>query len=128
MLVGKLRKNFFNGIEKIAKENNVTSDKVQIKLIFGESPLNPLKYIICVDWKQVRESNFKEVMDIKLDLIGQENIVVPQLVHKMAMNMQECGCEPEKFSAYLFPYNETIMVSLYCEAKNVKNTPIENLF
>ena len=130
MLVGTIKNDFINGIGKIAQEKNVNPSEVQIRLTYGESPNNPLKYHTLTKWdaKTLEESTFKKILDLKLDLIGKEGLVVPYILQAMALNMQELGVEPQNFVTYLVLQQETIFACFYDGNKPLKNVPIEKLF
>lgn len=128
MLVGKIKKDFLSGLERLSRKNDCNIEQIQIKLVFGESPENPIAYSICKDWKFLESSTYKDILNKKFDLIGEENLVTPYLIQAMASNMQEFGCEPQEFSAYLHEFKGTIMVSMFSGVNCKKTTPVEGLF
>jgi hypothetical protein len=128
MLVGKIKKDFLSGLERLSRKNDCNIEQIQIKLVFGESPENPIAYSICKDWKFLEVSTYKDILNKKFDLIGEENLVTPYLVQAMATNMQEFECEPHEFSAYLHEFKGTIMVSMFHGVNCKKTTPVEGLF
>lgn len=128
MIVGKIKDDFLKGVEKISIKQGCNIEQIQIKLTFGESPENPIVYTLCKDWKPYEVSSYKAIMDKKFDLIGTEGLVTPYLLQSMAQNMQEMGCEPTDFSAYLQEFKGTIMVALFNKVNCVKTIPIEKLF
>ena len=128
MLVGKIKKDFLSGLERLSRKNDCNIEQIQIKLVFGESPETPIAYSICKDWKFLESSTYKDILNKKFDLIGEENLVTPYLIQAMASNMQEFGCEPQEFSAYLHEFKGTIMVSMFSGVNCKKTTPVEGLF
>lgn len=111
MLVGKLKKEFLSGLERLSRKNDCNIEQIQIKLVFGESPEQPIAYFICKDWKDLNKSTFGEILDAKLPIM--ENFVTPYLLQAMASNMQEFECEPHEFSAYLHEFKGDIMASMF---------------
>ena len=128
MLVGKIKKDFLNGVEKIALKKKCNIEQIQIKLTFGESQENPIVYTLCEEWKPYEVSTYKAIMDKKFDLIGEEGLVTPYLIQSMATKMQEIDAEPSEFSAYLQEFKGTIMVALFKGVNCIKTLPIEQLF
>ena len=116
------------GIERLSRKNDCNIEQIQIKLVFGESPETPIAYSICKDWKFLESSTYKDILNKKFDLIGEENLVTPYLLQAMASNMQEFECEPNEFSAYLHEFKGTIMVSMFNGVNCKKTTPVEGLF
>lgn len=128
MLVGKIKKDFLSGLDRLSRKNDCNIEQIQIKLVFGESPEKPIAYSICKEWKFLESSTYKDILNKKFDLIGEENLVTPYLIQAMASNMQEFGCEPQEFSAYLHEFKGTIMVSMFSGVNCKKTTPVEGLF
>lgn len=128
MIVGKIKKDFLNGLDKISLKRGCNVEQIQVKLSFGESQEKPIVYHLCQNWVSYEESTYKAIMDKKFDLIGEEGLATPYLLQSMAKLMQEFSVEPTDFSVYLMEFKGTIMVAVFDKVNCLKTLPIEKLF
>lgn len=127
IFIGKIKKDFIKNINRLGTEHQ--SQSIQIRLKFGEREEAPIYYAICKDWKVIKHSNYKEIMDVTLDLMGQEGMLTPPLYEAMKKFCIElCERDIENFAAYLFIHGGDIAVAIYRGTTCVKTSRIEDLF
>ena len=63
-------------IERYAKENEVSNERVQL-LIYTDNPDLEPKYKVLLDNKPLKEVSFNEILNVKLDFLGREFIATP---------------------------------------------------
>lgn len=129
IFIGGIKKDFLKNIKRIANEMGVPEKDVQIRLKFGSTEEKPILYAICKTYALVKESTFKEIMDVTLDLKGREIMLTPPLYETMKNNCIGANCERiEDFSAFLFIHENQIGVAMYNRATVIKVTEVSKLF
>jgi hypothetical protein len=129
IFIGGIKKDFLKNIKRIANEMGVPEKDVQIRLKFGSTEEKPILYAICKNYALVKESTFKEIMDVTLDLKGREIMLTPPLYETMKNHCIGANCERiEDFSAFLFIHDNQIGVAMYNRATVIKVTEVSKLF
>lgn len=124
----KIAKDFIKGIKSIATTQNVEYTNVQIRLTFSGIEDSPIKYERCVNWQPQGETTYKRIMNINMDLLGQEAMVTPVILQSMVKQCQELEIDAEKFSVFLFAKDEQVGVAIFDGGENKKICPISKLF
>jgi len=132
----KIERNFIAGLKKFANEHSVLIDQVQVCItpqVIDEQPA--LLYRKAIDWQPKEEVTFKQIMDMKVDLLGLEASISPAIFQIIAEQSQKLSIEPDNISAWLFivnkdndPSEPCIMVFFYNGSEPVKGYPILELF
>lgn len=129
IFIGGIKKDFLKNIKRIAGEMGLQEKEVQIRLKFGATEEKPILYAICKNYALVKESTFKEIMDVTLDLKGREMMLTPPLYETMKKHCIGANCDKiEDFSAFLFIHEEQIGVAMYNRANVIKVTEVSKLF
>lgn len=124
----KIAKDFAKGVANFAKELGVSEKDVQIRLTFGDSEEAPINYQLCGSWKIVRDTHYKEIMGLKLDILGQEGMVVPYIYKSMANNTTNLQIDPTAFSAFLYKREDNkVGVAIFDGSQHKKITTINEL-
>jgi hypothetical protein len=127
IFIGKVKKDFIKAIKRLNEEHS--SESIQIRLKFGYVEEKPILYAICHEWNLIKESTYKEIMDVKLDLMGQEGMMTPPLYEAMKKFCIElCDRDIPNFSAFLFLHGGDVAVAIYNGSNCVKMSRIEDLF
>lgn len=124
----KIAKDFVKGIKSIATTQNCDYQNVQIRLTFSGIEEQPIKYEKCVNWQPNGEITYKRIMNINMDLLGQEAMVTPIILQSMVKQTYEFGIDADKLSVYLFARDEQVGVAIYDGGTNKKICPIAKLF
>jgi hypothetical protein len=125
---GKIAKDFIKGIKSIATTHQVEYTNVQIRLTFSGVEELPIKYERCINWQPQGEITYKRIMNINMDLLGQEAMVTPVILQSMVKQSQELGIDAEKLSVFLFAKDEQVGVAIFDGGENKKICPIAKLF
>jgi hypothetical protein len=129
IFISGIKKDFIKNIDRISKELGCDVKSVQIRLKFGTTNEKPILYGICKDYALVKQSTFKEIMDITLDLKGREMIMTPPLYEAMKKYCIEAQCAKiEDFSAFLFNHEGQVAVAMYNGSNCFKVCEISKLF
>jgi hypothetical protein len=124
----KIAKDFSKGIASFAKEFEVLEKDVQVRLTFGENEESLINYQVCCSWKIQRGTNYKEIMGLKIDILGQENMVVPYIYKSMVANCQGLQIEMNAFSSFLYKREDgKIGVAIFDGSTHKKITTISEL-
>jgi hypothetical protein len=125
---GKIAKDFIKGIKSIATTQNVEYTNVQIRLTFSGIEDSPIKYEKCLNWQPNGEVTYRRIMNINMDLLGQEAMVTPVILQSMVKQCQQLEIDAEKFSVFLFAKDEQIGVAIFDGGENKRVCPISKLF
>lgn len=129
IFIGGIKKDFIKNIKRIANDMGVKNTSIQIRLKFGTTEEKPILYAIAKDYALVKESTFKEIMDVTLDLKGSEMLLTPPLYEAMKKNCIEAECERiEDFTGFIFLHEEQIGVAMYNKAHCFKLCEVSQLF
>ena len=90
--------------------------------------LDIIKYEKCLEWQPKGEVTYKRIMNITMDLLGQENMVTPIILQSMVKQSEENEIDPMELSVYLFAKDEKIGVAIFKGTTHVKVCPIAKLF
>lgn len=87
MFLNELKKDFFKAFDKHAKQQQVTTEQLQVKLQLGKAE-GEITYEIYRDWKtKIQSTDFKGVMCIRLDIFNKEAMLTPVLHSLMNIHM-----------------------------------------
>ena len=124
----KIAKDFIKGIKSIATTQNVEYTNVQIRLTFSGIEESPIKYQKCFNWQPDGEVTYRRIMNINMDLLGQEAMVTPVILQSMVKQCRELEIDAEKLSVFLFAQNEQIGVAIFDGGTKKTVCPIAKLF
>ena len=129
IFIGGIKKDFIKNIKRISNEMGVKETSIQIRLKFGTTEDKPILYAIAKDYSLVKESTFKEIMNVTLDLKGSEMMLTPALYEAMKTNCIEAQCESiDDFTGFLFLHENQIGVALFNKSHCFKVTEVSKLF
>ena len=123
----KIASDFMKGIERFSDVLKVDDDKVQIRLTLTQDENRPIVYELCKEWRVERETNYKEIMGIKIDLLNQEGMVVPTIYQMMVYHGQKLSISANNLSAYLFKKGTQVGVAIYEGYNCSKVSPIQEM-
>lgn len=125
----KIEKNFIKGISKLSKEYNVPLAQMQIRVTLIDSDTDPVRFQKCIQFVPVENSDitYREVMDIKFDLINEEAMVKPTLANAMASKGMEMDIAIEDLSIYFYTDGKSVGVVIYDKNEYKKICPIREL-
>lgn len=111
MIFGKTQKIMKNGISKYSKQWETTTNNTQILLKSNDS--GGIKYIMCNCWEIKKEVSFKELMDVKVDLLGIEIIATPFLRKSMDLYAKKYNTSINEINLFIFEKNDKIGIAVY---------------
>jgi hypothetical protein len=79
------------------------------------------------EWRVIKETDFKEIMGIKMDLINQEGMITPVIIQMMVFHGQNLSITMEALSAYLFKKGNQVGVAIYDGSNCSKVCPIQEM-
>ena len=123
----KIANDFLKGIQRFSHALEADEEKVQIRLTLTQDENQPIKYELFKEWRGVRETGFKEVMGIKVDLLNQEGMITPVIIQMMVFHGQNLSITIEALSAYLFKKGNQVGVAIYDGSNCVKVSPIQEM-
>ena len=99
-------------IERYAKENEVSNERVQL-LIYTDNPDLEPKYKVLLDNKPLKEVSFNEILNVKLDFLGREFIATPFITNTIKRLMNESSCDFNEVNVLIYPRDKTEDINLY---------------
>ena len=123
----KIANDFLKGIKRFAHALETEDEKVQIRLTLTQDENRPIVYELCKEWRVERETNYKEIMGIKIDLLNQEGMVVPTIYQMMVYHGQKLSISASNLSAYLFKKGTQVGVAIYDGSNCSKVSPIQEM-
>lgn len=129
--LGQIRNDFSKGLGKLAKNENVGVEdiQIQIKLSQSQSAEYGLDYAIFRKWQVARpKSTFKDILGIKIDILQKEATLSPVIHELLVRKIGEYNIEPQNFSAFLFERNKTINIAFHDGHNYLKMCPLSDLF
>lgn len=124
----KIANDFIKGIKSIATIENVEYTNVQIRLTFSGVEDSPIKYERCTNWQPQGEITYKRIMNLNMDLLGQEAMVTPVILQSMVKQSQELEIDAQRLSVFLFARDEQVGVAIFDGGEKKKICPISKLF
>lgn len=122
----QLRDDFRKGLKKIATKNNLQPENIQVRVMLPQDETG-LRYSLHDNWKCFqKESSFKEVLGIGLDVFGKKDMVEP-LIYEVLLK-EATKYETQDVSAFLFDRNNSICVSIHNGKEFVQTSPLVDLF
>lgn len=130
-IINIIKKDFEKGVSAIAREFDAGIEDIQIHMKINDS--GTLTYSVFKDWKMVRpEVSFKQVMGLKLDVMGKENMLTPvilkMLIEQTIAEQQKCGCSDLIVTAFLFYRKNTICVAVHNGKDYTSIKPLSQMF
>lgn len=111
MILGKTQKIMKTGISKYSKELEITKDNTQILVTSNEA--DGVDYQICESWKPSFKVSFKDIMDVRVDLLGFEMMASPFLRKSVDMYADYYNTIPSEINLFIFEKEEKIGVAVY---------------
>ena len=111
MILGKTQKIMKTGISKYSKELEITKDSTQILVTSNET--DGVDYQICNSWCPTLKVSFKDIMDVRVDLLGFEMMASPFLRKSVDMYADYYNTLPKEINLFIFEKNNKIGVGVY---------------
>ena len=111
MIFGKTQKIMKTGISKYSKELEITKESTQILVTSDEA--NGVDYTICESWKPNFKVSFKDIMDVRVDLLGFEMMAPPFLRKSVDMYANYYDTLPKEINLFIFEKNDKVGVAVY---------------
>jgi hypothetical protein len=91
MILDKVKNNLKNGIDRFAKEAGLAESEVQLLIqIEIEEENGEVVYYLMHNYKKIRKVLFKEIINVKIDILGQ-GIIVSNFIGRYMMTIAEEG-------------------------------------
>jgi hypothetical protein len=119
MIEAIVKKIMLTGLTKYAKKYEVSTEKVQIKVI--DDPSKTVFYDICVGFETKERVTFLSIMDKKLDIFQYEQISNPFMKASLKGYAKETNDDVENVCCFILKHNDNIGLSFYNKFKNGKN-------
>lgn len=127
LFIDLIKNDFIKAIGKHAKNANAKSEDIQIRIKLDAE--EGLSYAIFQSWKPLNDKcSFNDVMCIKLDIMGKEQLLAPRIYEMLLKQITIYDADGEKFSAFLFERHRTICCSLHDGNRFVRTCVLNDLF
>jgi hypothetical protein len=126
MIFAKTQSIMKTGIKKYSKLFDTTKDDTQILVQAQEK--DGVHYMMCYKWNPKMKVSFKEIMDVKIDLLGLENLASPFLRKSIDMYADYYGALPEEMNLFIFEKNEKVGLAVYVKGVYKELLPLEKQF
>lgn len=115
MIFEKTQKIMNTGIGKYSRINEVTEEQTQI-LVKAEGD-EKVNYTICKEWKPLEVVSFKQIMDVRVDILGFEMLASPFL--RKSVDMYSKYYESDDVNLFIFKKDSKLGIAVY-EKNNFK--------
>ena len=126
MILGKTQKIMKTGILKYSKEFKTTKDNTQILVRADEG--DGVNYTMCNNWKPKNEVSFKDIMDVRVDLLGFEMMASPFLRKSVDMYSKYYDTSNSQINLFIFEKSDKIGVAVYEGTKFKETLTLEKQF
>lgn len=126
MIFGKTQKIMKTGISKYSKELGLSKENTQI-LVQSEGA-EGVTYKMCGDWNPKMKVSFKDIMDVKVDLLGFEKLASPFLRKSVEMYSKYYEGSIDEMNLFLFEKNSKIGIAVYVGNKFKETLTLEKQF
>jgi hypothetical protein len=126
MIFGKTQKIMKTGILKYSKEFETTKDNTQILVRADEG--DGVNYTMCNNWKPKNEVSFKDIMDVRVDLLGFEMMASPFLRKSVDMYSKYYDTSNSQINLFIFEKSDKIGVAVYEGTKFKETLTLEKQF
>lgn len=114
------------GISKYSKEFETTKENTQILVRANEG--DGVNYTMCNNWKPQNEVTFKEIMDVRVDLLGFEMMASPFLRKSVDMYAKYYDASNSQINLFIFEKSDKIGVAVYEGTKFKETLTLEKQF
>ena len=114
------------GISKYSKEFETTKENTQILVRANEG--DGVKYTMCNNWKPKNEVSFKDIMDVRVDLLGFEMMASPFLRKSVDMYAKYYNASNSQINLFIFEKSDKIGVAVYEDTKFKETLTLEKQF
>ena len=111
MILSKTQKIMKTGILKYSKELEITKDSTQILVTSDEA--DGVDYTICNSWCPTLKVSFKDIMDVRVELLGFEMMASPFLRKSVDMYANYYETLPKEINMFIFEKNDKVGVAVY---------------
>jgi hypothetical protein len=126
MIFGKTQKIMKTGISKYSKEFETTKENTQILVRANEG--DGVNYTMCNNWKPKNEVSFKDIMDVRVDLLGFEMMASPFLRKSVDMYSKYYDTSNSQINLFIFEKSDKIGVAVYEGTKFKETLTLEKQF
>ena len=127
MVFGKTQKIMKTGISKYSKEFQTTKDNTQI-LITSQEVDGALTFTMCDKWNPKKRVGFKEIMDVRVDMLGFEMMASPFLRKSVEMYSKYYDVIIKEMNLFIFEKNDKIGLAIYDKKKFKEAISLEKQF
>jgi hypothetical protein len=126
MIFGKTQKIMKTGISKYSKEFKTTKENTQI--LVKANGDDGVSYTMCNNWKPKDEVSFKDIMDVRVDLLGFELMASPFLRKSVDMYAKYYDASNSIINLFIFEKSDKIGVAVYENTKFKETLTLEKQF
>ncbi len=126
MIFGKTQKIMKTGILKYSKKFNTTKDDTQILIKANQN--DGVNYTMCNSWKPKDEVSFKDIMDVRVDILGFEMMASPFLRKSVDMYAKYYDVPSSHINLFIFEKGEKVGVAIYEDTKFKETLTLEKQF
>lgn len=128
MILDKVKNTLRNGIDRFAKEAGLTEEDVQflIEIELSEDS-GTVVYYLLHQYKKVRKVQFKEIMNVKLDILGQ-GIIVGNFIGRYMMTIAESDNKDlSQISVMICKKDDNLRLFEYYQTQFVKELNLDEI-
>jgi hypothetical protein len=126
MILAKTQKIMNTGIVKYSRIYKVGEEETQILIKADDE--DGVIYKMCNNWKPKDVVSFKDIMDVRIDLLGFEMLSAPFLRKSVDMYAKNYNSELEHINLFIIKKNSKIMIAVYKETEFKEVLTLEKQF
>lgn len=114
------------GINKYSKVFQTDANSTQILIKTNET--EEVSYTMCNDWQPTLEVLFKDIMDVKVDLLGFEGLASPFLAKSVVMYAHKYESPISNINLFIFEKDKKMGIAVYKNIDFKEAIPLEKQF
>jgi len=128
MLQELIKKVMVNAIDRYAVEFQVSSEQSQL-LVFSKNADASPAYKRCIQGQPPVEITFKQILNVKVDLLNREAIAAPFMQKCLLKLAAEMGCASTDVRVYIFKRQDnSIAMHVYNKAVSYRPMQLSEVF
>ena len=129
MIVAQTKKVMIKAIDRYAEFYSIDKSKCQLMIRPKNNEFAPT-YDVCIDYKQIKEVTFGEILNVQMDFLGREMIATPFIKNSLIRMSKETQTNWKDINVIIY-YNNTkddILMYLFTNKKANKPITFDYLF
>jgi hypothetical protein len=124
MIESIVNKIITDGITNFSKVYEAPIEQTQIR-VYLDDDLN-VKYDVCKEWLPIKEVTFKEILNVKFDLLQKEALASPVFKKSVLIFAEKYEVGPTEVSVFIFVRKSKTGICIYAKNEHKETQTLTN--